>query len=281
METTTAESRTGNQALSERQTIVLQMSPGMKALYGVCAVLGLLFALASAGALAEAPDGGEKLVFLIGIAFFGGGSLYVLWLLRKQAGRIEIGPQGLLLDTQMATGFVPWGRLAKVGATRIFGVRHLGLQLADVGAFIQSRHGLTGLTMASERALARGFMGGLLAAKKLALADVFTALLGLPKLPESADEASLLEYNAKAWDYHVLVPALWIRDPDAAARAIEGRRPAPAEPARPESPRLVTEQAAAQDAELQKCPMCAETIRVDARVCRYCHYSLAEHRFVA
>lgn len=267
----------------------LRMSPAMKMLYSVVVVFGLLFAVGALGALAAGEASAEEVpLLLIGAVFFGGGAVFIARLMMTHAGRVEIGDEGIRLDCYGAVGEIPWRNFETAGVFRAVGAKYVGIRVRSLGEYIESGKRMSDAKQAGNAKLAQSFMRLMLAAKGVipgALLNGAVALFGLSGMPKSSRNEDILQWNCENFGHHILIQAFWFANPGAVADEIVRRASAnaAAAPPAPPAPAVETEPAPA-GADVQpgykKCPMCAETVREDAKICRFCRYSFEEDRFL-
>ena len=265
----------------EETTIRLQMSAPIKLMYIVVCAVGFLFALGGLAALAEVEDKTEWITVLLSIVFFGGGSAFVLSLIVRKAGHLRIGADGLFLDTYLVTGFIPWDNLDKAELKTIMLARNFAIRVKDLEAFLESRHTSGPFEMGTNHAVQQKAVSFMFAFKTILPLDKILPFLGLPKLPGSGDDKEVLAYNDKAFSYHVLIPTLWLPDAERVAALIRSSRQAAGTTALPPAAVTPPQAGSASNADYvqpgyKQCPMCAEPVREQARICRYCRYSFED-----
>lgn len=192
--------------------VALRMSAAAKLLY-VPVILGcLLFAAEATNLLISGFDrlSAELLGELaLGLAFFGGGAVLIAILMVRSAGYLDVSGKGLLIDSYISGGLLPWDNLAAVGIARGLGVRYLGIAVADVDAYIASR-GQVGLLRARDRAVTQGFVKFMLAVAPLKAVNIILALFGYSEFPEKPTEGDTLKWNKQNFGYHILIQAFWV-----------------------------------------------------------------------
>jgi len=111
-------------------------------------------------------------------------------------------------------------------------------------------------------------------------------------LPKSTTELDLMEWQGKSYGAQIILHRMWIADFDRVLREIATRARGFAEvkqptcgdePLRPrlhQPPAQQTIQPTGPASDLKTCPMCAESVQSQARICRYCRYSFDEQRLL-
>jgi len=204
------------------ERIVLRMSSVAKLLYVVIIAVSLWFTfecirlLTFYDRLSTRDLGG----LVLGIAFFGGGALLILRQMMKSAGYLEIRDNGLLVDTYISGGFIPWENLTAVGAVRSTGVRYLGLAMANVESYLASRSQTPVLNRTFDRALAQGFLRLMLTVAPMKVVNTVLYMLGFSKLPEFPTEDDILRWNRENFGYQVLIQGFWVPNFDQTIAAI-------------------------------------------------------------
>jgi hypothetical protein len=233
--------------------------------------------------------------FTIGtsLAFFGVGGVVMLKVMLRSGGSIEFRDDGLLIDSYLTTGFIRWEDLESAQGLRAFGVYYLGLATRDPQAYIASRKQLPQLQHEGDRMLAGGFTRIM-----MALMDVLPAaktfinflisVFGFAPLPKQFDEANFMEWNHSNYGSQLLIHKMWLPEFDVLLNQLQSRvRQMPVAPIFADdpiggdnSPRIDSADAAVPAPTLKPCPMCAERVQLQARICRYCRYSFDEDRLL-
>ncbi|MFB3786771.1 MAG: STM3941 family protein [bacterium] len=274
-----------NPSLPPAQRIPLVMSPGMKVLYTFTCIMGILFALGSLSLFAaEDPGLDEIVVAIVGILFFGGGSLFILSLMKKKAGYLELRDDGLLIDCYITIGFIPWSNLVKAGSLKALGAGYLGFKLKNVEHYLQSKNTLPGVTRSRDRSQAQSLLRVMMMVDNFVpqkLLDLLFILLGLSGMPKSSEEKDLMEWYDKNYGHHLLIQAFWFQNLEETLRIIhqflEKQKAMPPESAPIPEPSGPPPAPGAEVSEgYKKCPMCAEFVREDAKICRFCRHTFAE-----
>jgi hypothetical protein len=209
---------------SRVKRIELKMTRAAKFVYWPTVVVSLCFALIGGIAFIATAMSATNFTFslpnlgafALAVLFFGGGAILILRLMLKKAGFLELQPDGLLIDTYLTTGFVSWDGIAAVGPVRTWGVKCLGIAVADVDLFIASRGKLLALTQSRNRAFTQLFLRFMMVVPSTKIANVVLYLLGYTKIPESPSEADLFKWNKENFGYHILIPQFWIANIDQA-----------------------------------------------------------------
>lgn len=248
--------------------------------------------LLSLSMVADAFEAGDAFTIGTSLAFFGFGGLVLLKVMLRNSGIVELRDEGVLLDSYLTTGFVPWENFQSAQSVRAFGVKYLGISLGDPAAYIASRKEVAGLKHDRDRALAGGFVRVMMALLQVLPpartgCNLLLTVLGYAPLPKAADEASLMEWTHGSYGSHLLIHKMWVPEFEALIDDMnQHARPAPVQ-----QPLLSTgdqhtdrrtdeaHQNTPQSA-LKNCPMCAEQVQPAARICRYCRYSFEDERFL-
>lgn len=271
------------------KTIELKMSAAMKLAYTLVVLFGILYAIGGTYALLfpeEELSLESALPLLVGVIFFGGGSILVLRLMIRHAGTIEISDEGLAIDTYLTVGRIPWTNFVAVNSFRAMGAKYVGIQIRDIDEYIQSKQSIQNPKRSGDEILTQGFLRFMIAMKIIIpekLMDVVFSLFGLSGMPKSTQAKDLLLWNYENYGRHLLIQALWFRDIPGLIKTIsEGKPPvieSHPEPAAAPAPLPPTPPSGAPS-DLKKCPMCAEFVKIDAKVCRFCRYSFEEEKFL-
>jgi hypothetical protein len=266
-------------------TFPVRLSAAWRVFYVGVGVLCVAMAAESAGA--------DLTTQLLAWGFFGVGGVLVLKLVFRNSGSLTLREDGLIVDTHWSTGFIPWEHLAAPRRLRLIGLWHLGLSTTDPEGYLHSRAQLTGLANETDRVYAQGFMRGMIALlgflppAKMAV-DMGMALFGWSPMPKSTREEDLMAWQEQSYGAQIAIPRMWLADFEKVLAELQlrarGTTAAMHAPAAHESlgPRLHTPHASNHGprAELKTCPMCAENVQQQARICRFCRYSFDEQRLL-
>lgn len=249
--------------------IPLVLSPVRKLLH---AVLAGWFILGGSKAFLELVSV-EKLqdfvINLLIIIFSGLGSSIMVWIITRPPGRIEVRPEGILIQNIFTVGMVDWSNLAQVGAVNVQWKSHLGIRLENVERYLASRELLQDKRSIRDVKVMNFALRVLFPIVKLPIVkqclDYINNLLGLVSVPERLREIDVLEINMKNYVYHLLLAGFLL--PTKSAQIAEqlnvaldrarqnigfARNAAPPRPSKKE------------------CPMCAEIVKAKAKICRFC-----------
>lgn len=271
-----------------KTTVELRMSGVTKILYAGVVICGFLFAFGCLALLMspeESLSAEETIAMLAGIVFFGGGSMMVTRLMVKPAGTIEIDEHGLTFDTYATIGVVPWSNFVEAGTVRILGAGYVGIRLRELSPYLDSKRSFDRSRRRTDQALTQWFTRFLLSLKSILpmkLLDGAVSLLGWSGMPKSAKEEDLYAWNRQNFNYHLLIQSFWFRDVDQFLKWIDDFKPAHHDETTKPNVLESSIETVSPDIEpgYKKCPMCAETIKLDAKICRYCRYSFEEQTFV-
>jgi hypothetical protein len=254
--------------------IPLRFRNKSRTLFKVTAIIAILFALAGLTALADEskePDAKESIVAVVGVIFFGAGGVFTLYVIKKGAGSLTLSPDGLRVDCYQTLGFIPWENLEAVAITKAIGVKYLGLRLCNIAEFVETCDAHKPYDQEREFNFAQIIMRIMYSVKSLTMADKLNSVMGLSSMPDKPYGVDLYEYNRKNWSHHILLPAMWFEDIDAANRAISQQALGTV----PKAAATPTTAAAAIPAGYKVCPMCAEFVRDQAMLCRFCRHAFA------
>ncbi len=255
--------------------IPLAVTPTWRKIYVANTVVCLLFALAGFGILFTAKDVRDLGQAALTIIFFGGGGLMILRILSRRPGRIEVGPEGLFIQCYFTVGMADWGNLAQVAAVKVLGVPYLGIKLENAEKYLASRKLLQDQNSIRDVELVSFAARVLFTMAKIPLLKqtmgLIFSVLGFSALPETLREIDLMEYNAKNFGYHIIFPVFLLAAKPAQiaeqlqvaldqARQSTASAPPPSEQKAPAGP------------DEKECPMCAETVKARAKICRFCGY---------
>ncbi len=268
--------------------------------------VGLFCLFQGAVALLDLSDVRELGAALIsGIAGF-----LVTRLVLRNSGVLIFREDGLVLDSHISTGFIPWANLQEPRPLRIWGMDYLALSTSDPDAYVDSRRHLEGLVNDGDRQWAQGLLRlayviiGYVPAAKKAI-DAALTVCGWSKLPDVLDEASLMTWQQKNYGAQIVLQRLFVPDLDhiqsKLTRRWQAHRELPSTEVVPADSvgraRIVSERVTLADqseaveesttmtlagphrsrAGRKPCPMCAELVQEQARVCRFCRYSFEEN----
>ena len=214
----------------------------------------------------------------LAIIFFGGGGLMLLRILSRRPGQIEIRPEGLFIQCYFTVGMADWGNLTQVSAVKVLRVPYLGIRFENAEKYLASRKLLQDQSSIQDVELVSFAARVLFTMAKIPLLKqtmgLIFSVLGFSALPETLREIDLMEYNAKNFGYHIIFPVfLLAAKPAQIAEQLNGvldqarQRVSFAGSAEPPSPQKTP---TAPDE--KECPMCAETVKARAKICRFCGY---------
>jgi hypothetical protein len=222
----------------------LQLSRAAKALTFVLGTLGILMALIGALVALEGFASDDFVSLTTGAlsaVFFGVASKVAIHRLRRPAGTVDIRAEGLFLWCYTlgptsgslggygVWGFVPWSNVSAAGVAKAQFVACLGIRLANIDAFIQSRSQVAQAdaveidrwSQQSSRIV--GALTPLLSFGKFA--ELIMLVCGFTGLPKSNNEKDILDWNCDNYGWHILIPQVVIPTGAAAlAKIIDERR---------------------------------------------------------
>ena len=228
---------------------------------------------------------------------------FLLWRIGSRGpGEIMLSDEGITLDTNMVLGLITWDNFQKAGLVRAWeksgleGVAKsiglggmakqpmLGIAVADPQRFIASKASLTSRRKLDVNLLALGNRAAV--AVMPSQANIAAKFLGYSAMPASGSEIELLAFNRQNLGYDILVPLAGVTDVEGIPARIESRRPpgvvarprvAPrgsaSAPPRPASIVADPGGVGAPAAGYKICPMCAEPVRAEAKICRFCRHA--------
>lgn len=196
---------------SEVTRIELKMSRMAKLLFWPTALVSLCLALVDVVILATHPPPSLTQIgtLALGVVFFGGGAVLIFRIMIRKAGFLELREDGLLLDTYLTAGFLPWDQITAVGVIRAMGVKYLGIAVKDVDTFTASRAKQPRFTRSRDRALTQAFTRLMMATPATKLVNVPLYILGYTKIPDSPSESDLLKWNKDNFGHHILIHRFW------------------------------------------------------------------------
>ncbi len=213
-----------------------------------------------------------------------------LRLVLRNSGQMVFRDDGLLVDSHISTGFIPWQDLQEPQRVRIWGLDYLGLSVRDPEAYIRSRQQLTGLKNESDRQWSQGLIRlahviiGFVPASKKAV-DAALSLCGWPQLPATLNESAMMDWQQQNFGAQIIIQRFFVPDFDQIQskltrrwQAVQLEHPALVSETEPvETPRTRSLAGPHRIAAGQKrCPMCAELVQEQARLCRFCRYSFEQ-----
>lgn len=190
--------------------------------------------IAGAGICIEGLQAGKYGQAIFGLCLAGmlgavalGGALALK--LKDNAGYLEVGPDGIVVDTYISIGRVPWANLHEIAIVTVNTTDTVGICVKDIATYIASRKNLTGV-MISELGQYNALMRVLYTGSSKAFAPIlkpFTIIgyiLGKQYVPKSGDEADLMASNKDWYGYHILIPTYWFSDAREVVTCIDRHR---------------------------------------------------------
>lgn len=261
---------------TQNTKIELKMTPFAKVVYKAAVVTGYFFAIVSVLLLLESLAAGkidEIVISLGGIVLFGWGSLFVDNLIKKNAGYLEINQNGITIDSYLGIGIIEWENFAKGGVVSLLGAKMVGICIKDPQKYIESREKMTFATELDEMHSAQSIMKSLMKVYSILpvqkIINILLAIVGWAELPKTAEEIDVLDWNYKSFGYHLFIHSFWFKDDKKIVNTMNEYKQ-----------KYSVEVQEEKQVESIKCPMCAELIKAEAKVCRFCHYSFEEKKFV-
>lgn len=264
-----------------KERIPLAVTPIWKIIYAITVAGCFFFAIEGFQALYLAQDLTDLGMPALAILFFGGGGFMVLRVLTRPPGRIEVRPDGFLIQSYFTAGVAEWENVEQIGPFTALGLSYLGIRLKDVESYITSRERLADRTVTREVALVSFAARALFTMAKIPLVknalEIIMSLMGYSRLPESLREADLMEYNRKNFGYQLMFPRFLLAEKPAevAERLQEALNQARQRATSPKTPKEPTSSPAPGQSE-KECPMCAEIIKAKAKICRFCGHKFAD-----
>jgi hypothetical protein len=248
-------------------------------------------AIMAFGMVVDALETGDAFAIFSSLAFFGFGGVVMLKVMLRNSGIIELRDDGLLIDCYLTTGFIRWDELESARAVRAAGVSYLGLSTRDPEAYLCSREQLSDLRHDGDRVLAGGFMRIMMTLLQVlppakTFCNLLISVLGYAPLPKQFDEASFMEWNYDSYGCQLLIHRMWLPQFDQLLGELQSRIAATPQLTKDaahllsSAHRLDTATSAIGGSNHKTCPMCAERIQPEARICRFCRYSFDEQRFL-
>jgi hypothetical protein len=201
----------------------LRMRGGTQGLLGfsviVAGVMALVFIKWSVGYLTASSYGTAFVLVCFALMFGALAANGVLSLtLKDDAGYLEVREDGIVLDTFMSIGQIPWANFAGIDVITVNnGNNVLGISLKDPAAYLASRQSMQG-TKSKQLEQHKATMRALYAGATTALAPLtkplamINQILGKRYFDTSGEEAHLMESNKSQNGHHILIPAYWFAD---------------------------------------------------------------------
>ena len=212
----------------EGRRIVLKMSGAAKAVYIPTVAVSVVFSIIFIGILlvALSEESAKDIgIAAAGLAFFGVGAILIVRLMITSAGHLELRPDGLLVDTYISSGFIPWQHLKEIASARAMGVRYLGIEIEDVDAYLASAT-RKDVTRSRDRLRARAYMALMLQMFPDTILNIILGFLGYTNFPKSPTERDILQWNAENFGYHILIQSFWFSNLDQTVTLISSERSA-------------------------------------------------------
>ena len=257
------------------------MASPVKFFYNIVIFMGFSFAICSILLLIDSLLSGKTEDIIAGIGgifLFGWGSLFALNLVTNNAGTLEMSSEGLRLDSYLGIGIIPWENLVKFGKVSFWGSNMVGICIKNPEKYLESREKMDFSTELKDLKNAQKFVRTLIKINSFfptkKIFDILISVFGYTEIPSSGEEKSIMEWNYKNFGYHIFIQSFWL-EKDTEFINIANRYKEIYSSTKEASPLREEEKR-----EEIKCPMCAELIKAEAKVCRFCYYSLSEKHFI-